>query len=73
MDNLTPWKEALKERTLYGCFVTYGLPDIAEVTALMGFDFLLLDNEHGVIGRAPWRTWCGPPSCGGCPRWCGAP
>ena len=24
MDNLTPWKEALKERTLYGCFVTYG-------------------------------------------------
>ena len=48
MDNLTPWKEALKERTLYGCFVTYGLPDIAEVTALMGFDFLLLDNEHGV-------------------------
>ena len=22
MDNLTPWKEALKERTLYGCFVT---------------------------------------------------
>ena len=50
MDNLTPWKEALKERTLYGCFVTYGLPDIAEVTALMGFDFLLLDNEHG--GRA---------------------
>lgn len=49
MDNLTPWKEALKERTLYGCFVTYGLPDIAEVTALMGFDFLLLDNEHGVI------------------------
>ena len=45
MDNLTPWKEALKERTLYGCFVTYGLPDIAEVTALMGFDFLLLDND----------------------------
>ena len=30
MDNLTPWKEALKERTLYGCFVTYGLPDIAD-------------------------------------------
>ena len=52
MDNLTPWKEALKERTLYGCFVTYGLPDIAEVTAMMGFDFLLLDNEHGVIEQS---------------------
>lgn len=73
MDNLTPWKEALKERTLYGCFVTYGLPDIAEVTALMGFDFLLLDNEHGVIEQSTWRTWCGPPSCGGYPQWCGVP
>ena len=30
----------------------YGLPDIAEVTALMGFDFLLLDNEHGVIEQS---------------------
>ena len=46
MDNLTPWKEALKERTLYGCFVTYGLPDIAEVTALMGFDFLPPDTMY---------------------------
>lgn len=32
--------------------MTYGLPDIAEVTALMGFDFLLLDNEHGVIEQS---------------------
>lgn len=52
MDNLTPWKDQLKERALYGCFVTYGLPDIAEVTAMMGFDFLLLDNEHGVIEQS---------------------
>ena len=73
MDNLTPWKEALKERTLYGCFVTYGLPDIAEVTALMGFDFLLLDNEHGVIEQSTLAEWCGPPSCGGYPQWCGVP
>lgn len=52
MDNLTNWKEALKERPLYGCFVTYGLADIAEVTAMMGFDFLVLDNEHGVIEQS---------------------
>lgn len=52
MDNLTNWKEALKERTLYGCFVTFGLADIAEMTAMMGFDFLVLDNEHGVIEQS---------------------
>lgn len=52
MDNLTNWKEALKERTLYGCFVTLGLADVAEMTAMMGFDFLVLDNEHGVIEQS---------------------
>ena len=49
MDNLSRWKEALQERALYGCFVTFGLADIAEMTAMMGVDFLVLDNEHGVI------------------------
>lgn len=52
MDNLTNWKEALKERPLYGCFVTYGSADIAEMTAMLGFDFLVLDNEHGVIEQS---------------------
>lgn len=51
MDNLMDWKSQMKERPLYGCFVTYASADIAEVTAMMGFDFLLLDNEHGVIGQ----------------------
>lgn len=52
MDNLTNWKAVLKERTLYGCFVTFGLADVAELTAMMGFDFLVLDNEHGVIEQS---------------------
>lgn len=52
MDNLTNWKDALKERALYGCFVTFGLADIAEMTAMMGFDFLVLDNEHGVMEQS---------------------
>lgn len=52
MDNLTNWKEKLKEGPLYGCFVTFASPDITEMTAMMGFDFLLLDNEHGVIEQS---------------------
>lgn len=52
MDNLTPWKEAFLEKPLYGCFVTFGLADIAEMTAMMGFDFIVIDNEHGVIEQS---------------------
>lgn len=52
MDNLSDWKQALRERPLYGSFVTYGLPDIAEMTAMIGFDFILIDNEHGVMEQS---------------------
>lgn len=52
MDNMTHWKEQLLEKPLYGCFVTFGLADIAEMTAMMGFDFLVIDNEHGVIEQS---------------------
>lgn len=52
MNNLSPWKEAMKERPLIGCFVTFALPDIAEYTAALGFDFLLIDNEHGVMEQS---------------------
>lgn len=31
-----------------GCWTTLGHPQIAEILALAGFDFLLLDQEHGV-------------------------
>lgn len=52
MDNLTNWKEAFREKALYGCFVTFGSADITEMTAMMGFDFLVLDNEHGVMEQS---------------------
>lgn len=67
MDNLTHWKEELRERTLYGCFVTYALPDLAEATAMMGFDFLLLDNEHGVIGQNVLADMVRASQCRGVP------
>lgn len=52
MDNLTVWKDRFQERALYGSFVTYALPDIAELTAMIGFDFIVIDNEHGVMEQS---------------------
>lgn len=53
--------------------MTYGLPDIAEVTALMGFDFLLLDNEHGVIEQSTLADMVRASQLRGYPQWCGVP
>lgn len=42
-------KEVMKERPVIGCFVNFASGDIAEMTARIGFDFILIDNEHGVM------------------------
>jgi 4-hydroxy-2-oxoheptanedioate aldolase len=34
---------------VYGCFVRYPDPGLAELLALQGFDFLVLDGEHGTM------------------------
>lgn len=34
---------------LYGCFLRYPDPGVAELLALQGFDFLVLDGEHGTM------------------------
>jgi len=67
VDNLTEWKQALFERPLYGCFVTFPLPDMAEMVAMMGFDFLLLDNEHGVIEQSTLCDMVRASQCRGVP------
>lgn len=41
------FKQRLREGPLHGCFVTFPCAALTEFTAAMGFDFLLLDNEHG--------------------------
>ena len=61
------WKEMLQEEPLYGCFVTYGLPDLAEYTAMLGFDFLLIDNEHGVIEQKTMIDMIRASQCSGVP------
>lgn len=67
MDNMTPWKDTMKERPLYGCFVTFAHPDIAEYTARMGFDFLLIDNEHGVMEQSTLADMVRASQCAGVP------
>lgn len=47
MMNFTDFKQRLREGPLHGCFVTFPCAALTEFTAAMGFDFLLLDNEHG--------------------------
>lgn len=45
-----PLKQRLKEgRRAFGCWLQMGSPIAAEVLAQIGYDFLLIDNEHG-----PW-------------------
>ncbi|MDH7570731.1 MAG: aldolase/citrate lyase family protein [Armatimonadota bacterium] len=37
---------------VYGCFVNLPCPDLVEISGLMGFDFALIDCEHGPIDYA---------------------
>lgn len=65
--NMMPWKDQMKERPLFGCFVTYGLPDLAEYTASLGFDFILIDNEHGVMEQTTLCDMVRASQCEGVP------
>ena len=67
MNNLSKWKEELKNKPLFGCFVTFALPDLAEYTAALGFDFLLIDNEHGVMEQSVLADMVRASQCAGVP------
>lgn len=51
MTDLSLWKEKLKRSPQLGCFVTFASPAITEFTARVGFDFTLIDNEHGCMNQ----------------------
>ena len=38
-------------KTALGSFVVLNAPDLVEILALTGFDFVVIDNEHGPIGH----------------------
>lgn len=67
MDSLSMWKEKMNEGVLVGCFVTFAHPDIAEFTAMLGFDFLLIDNEHGVMEQSVLADMVRASQCAGVP------
>lgn len=48
MENL---KKRLKKETLYGTFVPFALGDVADYTSRLGFDFIIIDNEHGIMNQ----------------------
>lgn len=66
-ENMMEWKGTMKEKPLFGCFVTYPLPDLAEFTAALGFDFLLIDNEHGVMEQSTLCDMVRASQCQGVP------
>jgi 4-hydroxy-2-oxoheptanedioate aldolase len=42
-------RRVLAGESLLGCFLTWPAPGIADLAALAGFDFLVLDTEHGFL------------------------
>ncbi len=49
---MTDLKEQLTDgRIAIGCFVKHPSPGIAEVLGLLGWDFVVIDGEHGPIDR----------------------
>ncbi len=63
----TSLKISLKEKTLYGSFVTFGLGDIAEYTAKLGFDYIIIDNEHGILDHSTISDMVRASQCQGIP------
>ncbi len=48
----TSFKSRLREKPLIGCLVTFASPGLTEFTAHLGFDFTLIDSEHGAMDSA---------------------
>ncbi len=44
--------------TVFGCFVRYAEPSLAEYVAMLGWDFLVFDGEHGTLQPADVEGLC---------------
>jgi 2-keto-3-deoxy-L-rhamnonate aldolase RhmA len=68
-------KEKLKQnQTVIGTFVSLGHPDVTEMLAGLGFDWLLLDAEHGPLGYETMQCMMQAMNGSGCtpivrPQW----
>ncbi|HZG56236.1 HpcH/HpaI aldolase family protein [Paenibacillus sp.] len=61
------WKERLIEEPLIGCFATFPSSSLTEYIASMGFDFILIDNEHGAIDQGIQEDMIRAAHCAGVP------
>jgi len=64
---LSSWKQKLYEQPLFGSFVTFGSPGLTEYIASMGFDFLVLDNEHAAMDNMVIEDMVRASQCAGVP------
>lgn len=67
LSSLSGWKQTLKEKAQFGCFVTFASPALTEFTARMGFDFTLIDNEHGCMNQETLEDMVRASQCAGVP------
>lgn len=52
-------KAALADgRPVFGCFVRYAEPSLAEYVAMLGWDFLVFDGEHGMLQPRDLEDLC---------------
>jgi 4-hydroxy-2-oxoheptanedioate aldolase len=61
------FKRRLRERPMIGCFVTFASPGLTEFTAHLGFDFTLLDAEHGAMDTVSIEDMVRASQCAGVP------
>ena len=45
-------------QAVFGCFVRYAEPSLAEYVAMLGWDFLVFDGEHGALQPADMGDLC---------------
>jgi 2-keto-3-deoxy-L-rhamnonate aldolase RhmA len=60
-------KEMLAEGPAFGSFVTFASPGLTEFTARLGFDFTLLDSEHGAMDSVDLEDMIRASQCAGAP------
>jgi 4-hydroxy-2-oxoheptanedioate aldolase len=60
-------KTLLRERPTFGCFVTFASPAMTEFIAHLGFDFTLLDAEHGTMDSVGIEDMIRASQCAGVP------
>jgi 2-keto-3-deoxy-L-rhamnonate aldolase RhmA len=61
------FKLRLREQPQFGCFVTFASPGLTEFTAHLGFDFTLLDAEHGAMDGGVLEDMLRASQCAGKP------